>query len=207
MMAFLYSYAFIIGVLIVATLLLKAGWLKDEGSRKFIHIAVAHWFILAIHTFESAYAASIVPFSFIILNWLSWRFTLVRAMERTKQENEGLGTVYYALSLTIITFIAFRYDSLDAGLFAILAMGYGDGLSALVGKHFGKKTVYRKKTYIGSSVMFGCTMAIGFLLFPSRIGSVLLIALGATALEMFTKDGFDNLSVPLFIFFLSVVIL
>jgi len=206
-MAFIYSYAFILAVLIVATLLEKAGLLRGEGSRKFIHIAVAHWFILAIHTFEGAYAASIVPFSFIILNGLSWRFKLVRAMERTEQDNEGLGTVYYALSLTIITFIAFRYDYLDAGLFAILAMGYGDGLSALTGKHFGKKTVYRKKTYVGSSVMLVFTLAIGFILFPTQIGSVLLIALGATALEMFTKNGFDNLSVPLFIFFLSVVIL
>ncbi len=206
-MAFVFSYAFIAGVLGIATLFEKTKMFNDEGTRKFIHIAVAHWFILAIFIFDNALLASIVPFSFIILNYLSYRYNLVSAMERDTHNREDLGTVYYAVSLTIITFIAFQFSYKIEGLFAILAMGYGDGFGAVIGKRFGKTTVYSKKTYIGSTAMLFFTLIIGYILFPQRLLLVPLIALSATLLEIFTLEGYDNLSVPLFIFLLSVVIL
>jgi len=206
-LAFVYSYGFVVGILVLSTLLEKAKILNDEGARKFIHIAVAHWFILAIFTFDNAFLAALVPFTFILLNYLSWRFNLLSALERDDHSLADKGTIYYAVSLTIITFIAFSFDYQIEGLFAVLAMGYGDGFSALIGRQFGNRKIYRNKSYAGSLAMFGFTLIIGLLLFNAQWHLIIFIALAATALEMFTLKGYDNLSVPLTIFLLAVVIL
>jgi len=206
-MAFLYSYGFVVGILGLSTFLEKLNILKDEGARKFIHIAVAHWFILAMFTFENAFLVTIVPFTFIILNYLSYRFNLLSAMERDMHTKDDMGTVYYALSLTIITFFAFYFDYQLEGLFAILAMGYGDGFGAVIGKRFGRLKIYRNKSYIGSLAMLIFTLIIGIILFTTQWHLIIVIAFAATALEMFTLKGYDNLSVPLMIFLLAVVML
>ncbi len=206
-MPFLYSYGFVIGILLLTTLLEKRQIVGDEGARKLIHVAVAHWYILAMFTFDNAFLVTIIPLTFVLINYLSHRFNLLSAMERDQEDRHDLGTVYYAISLTIITFIAFYFDYRLEGLFAVLAMGYGDGFGAILGKRYGKKKVFHHKSYVGSFAMLFFTLLIGLIIFSSQWHFIILIAVIATFLEMFTVNGYDNLSVPLMIFFLSVVIL
>ena len=206
-MAFLYAYLFVGGILFLATLLDKFKFFTDEHSRKFIHIAVSHWFILAMFTFDDPYLAAFVPFTFIIFNYLSYRFNLVKAMERDKQDTSDLGTVYYAVSLTIITFVAFRFDYLNAGLFAVLAMGYGDAFGAIICRKVGGIKLFGTKTLAGSLTIFLTIVALGIFLLDNHVWEIIIIAIMASFIELYTKKGFDNLTMPLSIFFVLVLIL
>jgi len=208
MLELIIGFGFVFLILIIASLFERLHIFNDEGTRKFIHIGVSNWFILARFLFEDkTYLAIIAPLTFIVLNYLSYRYNLVSAMERDEKSVNDLGTVYYAISLTIITYFAFEYDYLKEGLFAILVMGYGDGLSAVFGKFFGKKKLYQNKSWLGTFTMFLVTMIIGLILFPELWYLMIFIALMMSMLELFTPKGLDNISVPLILFLFLVVIL
>ncbi len=201
------SYVFVGGVLGVATLLEKKQWLSDEGARKFIHVVVAHWILLAHFLIESTLVATVIPATFIILNYLSYRFNLLSAMEREKRQREDLGTVYYAVSLTIVTFFAFHFDLMNAAIVAVLAMGWGDGLAAVFGKAFKTFKLYKMKSFAGTLTVFLFTFVISLIVWQEAVFILLLVALLAAFIELYTPKGFDNLTVPLAIFFTLVLLL
>lgn len=209
MIALLFAYGFVFIILGIAILLDKTHIVDDEGSRKFIHIGVSNWWILAMFLFDqdTYYLAMIPPFSFIILNYLSYRFNLVKPMERKHKTENDLGTVYYAVSLFIIAYFAFYYDIIHIGALAILAMGYGDGFSAIIGGTCKSKVLYHKKTLAGLITVFAFTLIIGLILFPNQWYYILIIASVASGVELFTKKGLDNLTVPLIVFILGVLLL
>ncbi len=207
MIGLVVSYAFVGAILGLAQLIEKTNLLGSEGTRKFIHIAVAHWFLLAIVLFDNAWLASVVPASFIVLNYLSFRFNLVSAMERDEKTPENLGTVYYAISLTIVTYFAFTYELYAVGAFAILAMGWGDGLAGAIGKRYGRRKIYQAKTFFGTCTMFLTLLVLAFALIQEAYAYLLIVVAIGTLVELFTPSGFDNLSVPLFLFFSVVMIL
>ena len=221
MIGVLLSFGFVFLVIGVATLFDKLNVFNDEGSRKFIHIGVANWWIVAMLVFapEDYLWAIIPPATFIVLNYLSYRFNLIKSMERDEQSANDLGTVWYAVSLLIVTFIAFYSASLEAshwlfhsdalriGALSILAMGYGDGLSAVLGKHIPSRKLYGNKSLVGSLTMLVATLTIALILFPSLWFIMVLVAIAATLIELFTPKGLDNLSVPLILFLLLMVIL
>lgn len=209
MIALLFAYGFVFIILGIAILLDKSHILDDEGSRKFIHIGVSNWWILAMFLFDqdTYYLAIIPPFTFIILNYLSYRFDLVKPMERKNKTENDLGTVYYAISLFIIAFFAFYFDITKIGALAILAMGYGDGFSAIIGRTFKSRVLYHKKTLAGLLTVFIFTLIIGLILFTNQWYYIIIIASVASGVELYTKKGLDNLTLPLIVFILGVLLL
>lgn len=196
------SVLFVVGILGTSTVLSQKQKLSNESSRKFIHIAVANWWIIAMIFFNNAWYAAIVPAIFIVLNYASYRLDLVKAMER--KEDKTLGTVYFPISLLILVFLSFgAWNRPEIGAMGILIMGYGDGLAAVFGQRYGKKKIYKKKSWIGSIAMFTASLIVAVILFALYASTVpfwffyaLLLALIATLLELFIGDGMDNLAVP-----------
>jgi len=92
------SYVFIAIVIVSAKLFEKAG---KEASRKYIHIVLSNWWIIAMVFFNSPVWASIGPLSFVFINYVSYKFNLIKSMERDEAEKDGLGTVYYAITLLV----------------------------------------------------------------------------------------------------------
>ena len=130
LLGILTSYIFIGIIIMLAKLFEKFG---KEASRKFIHISLANWWFIAMYFFDNAIWASLVPLSFVIINYISYKKNLISVMERESQD--GLGTVYYALSLLIISIFTFGIIKRpEIGLCSILIMGYADGLAAVIGK-------------------------------------------------------------------------
>jgi phytol kinase len=208
MLGVLYGFAFIFIVLNVASLLQRKKLLGDEGARKFIHIGVSNWIIIPVVFIDNVYLALIAPVLFIIINFLSYKYNLIPAMERDQKSTNDLGTVYYAISLTIIVYLMYALDLKTEGIFAIAVMGWGDGLAAVFGKQFGAKKIFEKynsKTYIGSFTMGFMTLLLG-LGFMNSLPLILLVVLTAIIVEYLTPKGFDNLTVPLLIFLLLGVI-
>lgn len=195
------SYIFIGIVIIAAKFFEKAG---EETSRKFIHIMLANWWFIAMYFFTNAFWASLVPMSFVIINYISYKKNLISVMER--KEQDGLGTVYYAISLLIISIIAFGIiKKPEIGLCPILIMGYGDGLAAVIGKSiksYEYKILETKKSVAGSTTMFLISFII-LAIFLYTTGNNLwilksiILAVILTIVEAISIKGTDNLTIPI----------
>ena len=139
-------------VLASSKLLNKFG---EEASRKFVHIMLANVWLFMIYFFDSVIWASILPAAFVVINSLSYKFNIMKSIER--EENDGFGTIYYAMSLLIISVFTFLIGKPVIGLLGVLIMGYGDGFAAIIGQKI-KSKKYKignsQKSFAGSLTMF-----------------------------------------------------
>lgn len=196
------SFVFIGIVIASAKLVEKAG---KEAGRKYIHIILCNWWFIAMYFFDNAIWATIVPFLFVIINYLSYQKDIIKIMEREEGKKDGMGTVYYAISLLILSILCFS-GIMDPkiGLVGILIMGYGDGFAAVIGKKIkskeykiGKNTI---KTIAGSFTMLLFSFIIlaiflaptPFWYIKAIVASILL-----TIVEAISIKGTDNITVPL----------
>lgn len=199
------SILFVVMILVSAKVFEKAG---KEASRKYIHIMLANWWVIAMIFFDSMIWASFVPALFVVINYLSYKKGLIKVMERDSKDanKESLGTVFYALSLFILALLTFGpINNPVIGLCGIFVMGYGDGFAAVIGQAV-KSPEFRiknnKKTLAGSGTMFVVTLIIMAIYF-SNIGTEyvaiksVLVAMLMTIIEAISIKGTDNLSVPL----------
>lgn len=200
------SYLYIGLVIIGAKVFEKRG---KEASRKFIHIMLGNWWIIAMYFFTNVWSAIFVPITFVIINYLSYKKDLIKVMERDEQD--GLGTVYYAVALLILAIVAFGiFKQPVLGLVPTLIMAYGDGLAAIVGKKI-KSKKYKlgdtKKSFAGSLTMFIITTLLIGAYFRFSFGTTfwvgthwpvvsILAGFAITALEAVSGKGWDNITVP-----------
>lgn len=100
------SIIFIGIILISAKLFETAG---KEASRKYIHIMLSNWWIIAMVFFDNIFTAAIMPALFVVINYASYKMDIIKVMERDEGEEnkDSLGTVYYALTLLILTLLTF----------------------------------------------------------------------------------------------------
>ena len=209
-LAISYGYIFLImGIALVTKITFKV---STDISRKIIHIGVGNWVIFAYSLFDSALFLAIVPASFIVLNYLSYKFKIIKAME---QEDESLGTVWYAVSLLVLILVGFYTGQKELAIAGILCMTYGDGFAAIIGKKFGKNLPFgdfENKSIPGFLTMFIMSFFVVYftlLIFngKSLILIALITALASALLEAASKNGYDNLSVPFGVSFVLWVLL
>ena len=180
-----------------------------EASRKFIHIMLGNWWFVAMYFFTNVWYAAVAPLTFVIINYLSYKKNLIKVMERDEQD--GLGTVYYAVALLVLAIVSFGiFKQPSLGLVPTLVLAYGDGLAAIIGKKI-KSKKYKlgdtKKSFAGSLTMFIIsTFLIGAHL-AFNLGTTfwfgthwpvvaVLAGFAITALEAVSGKGWDNISVP-----------
>lgn len=177
---------------------------SKEASRKFIHITLAGYWIIAMLFFDNVIWASIAPISFVIINTISYKYNIISTMER--EEQDGYGTIYYAISVLILSIVTFGIINKPlVGLAGMFVMCFGDGFAAIIGKRFGKKKYTiggTTKSYIGSFTMLIITFGIIFAIFnylnvEYTIAKAILTAIIATILEAVSIKGTDNITVPL----------
>jgi phytol kinase len=211
------SYVFVFGFIGVATILLRRGALTPAVTRKVIHIGVAHCWLIAMALMDDPWVASVGPASFIIINTLAIRFHLLPAMDEGA-DARNWGTVYFPISLLILVNICWRaVVPVWVGGIAVLVLGWGDGLAAIVGESRNKIRLRRRnkirlrrrggKSVAGTAVMFGASFAVTlcftlvfnprFSVLAAAIGVSALTASAATAVEVLTPLGIDNITVPL----------
>lgn len=200
------SLAFVLGVIGLSTLLEQKHLLSGEGTRKFIHIAVCNWWLIAMAYFTSPWWAAVVPLLFVFVNYISYKKQVFKAMERGGGL-EDLGTVYYAISLLVLALWSFGIGKPYIGCLGIFIMGYGDGFAAVVGQAVISPRIGRRKSLAGSLtvLIFGTLItAVMLNLFTPAVPLYFALVMGLVAalLEAFTPMGFDNLSLPLVTSFL-----
>ena len=71
LLGLLISYGYVFGILLMGEGIRKLWQLSPEFTRKFVHIGVGNWYILALLLFTSKVYALIPPLTFIVLNYAS----------------------------------------------------------------------------------------------------------------------------------------
>ena len=212
----LVSFTYIALVIVSAKIFEKKG---KEISRKFIHIMLGNWWIIAMLFFDNVWFAAFGPAVFVVVNYLSYKKDLIKVMERDEQD--GFGTVYYALSLLILAIVSFGiFKNPVLGLVPTLVMAYGDGLAAIIGKNTKSKR-YKlsdtKKSFAGSLTMFLIALIFigGYLWYTNATVFwttthwtliSIMMAFCITAIEAISGKGIDNISVPISTLLLLILI-
>ncbi|MGC9038060.1 MAG: diacylglycerol/polyprenol kinase family protein [Roseiflexus sp.] len=211
------SYAYAIGLLLFGEVLHRFAGLPADLTRKMIHIGAGMWVFGILALFDH-WEIGIIPFAtFIFVNFILYRYRIVRAMDR---EDSSPGTIYFALAITLIFAFLWRPQGpVDRGVAAtagVMAMTWGDALAALTGQRIGKRryTIGQStRTLEGSAMMFAASaiaMLLTMLFLPGSawapfapvadpirvVGAAFLGAAVATAVEAVSPHGTDNLSVP-----------
>lgn len=212
------SYGYAGGLLVLAELVRRWRGYPQDFTRKIVHVGAGMWVFGVLALFDTWYIG-IIPFaSFIVINYLLWRYKVLGAMDA---QDSTPGTVYFAVSITILFGLFWRTGSPDdRGYIAAagaMAMTWGDSMASLIGRRFGRHhytVLDSTRSFEGSAafiVAAGLAMALTLLLVPGSALGPLTPALGAglaltTALvsaslaavaEAVSPAGTDNLSVPL----------
>lgn len=204
-------YGIIVSILYIGILFISASVFEKAGkeaSRKYLHIMLSNWWIIAILFFDNAIWASVMPAIFVVINYISYKKDIIKVMERDEgdENKDSPGTVYYAISLLILAIISFGIAKNPLiGLTGIIVMGYGDGMAAVIGQGIKSKEFHiagKKKTVAGTVAMFTVTLMImiGFSTYVGATHGVIkavTIAVLATIAEAVSIKGTDNLTVPL----------
>jgi len=205
------SFIFVFTIIGISEVLKKKGILSVEGSRKFVHVGVSNWWLLAMYMIPNYIFALIPLLIFVVLNYMSYKKNIFSSMERGKGK-EDLGTVYFPLSLAVLVLFTWwdgvLFKNPYYGAVGALVMGYGDGFAAILGDQYGKHVYHirgSKKSIEGSAAMFVfsflVTIIILFLEFHTLNGLhfliAFLVAVVSTLIEGITPLGFDNITVPI----------
>ena len=195
------SYVFIALILISAKMFEKSG---KEATRKYIHIMLCNWWFIASYFFTNVIWACMVPLSFVVINYWSYKKGIIDIMERESTQQDGLGTVDYAISLFVLSIFSFGIlKRPEIGLVGVLTMGYGDGLAAVMGQTIKSKEYQigsSKKTVVGSATMFVVTaiiVSIFLMHTPFWYIKAFVVSLLITMVEAISIKGTDNLTVPI----------
>ncbi len=203
------------GVIGFASVVRKLG-ASVEISRKLVHILLSNWILLALEVYNTAWAC-VVPACFVILNYLSFHNKFFSAIER--DNDNSLGTVWYALSLFLLCLVGYFLNVPWIAACGMLAMGYGDGIGALIGKRWGKlhfTGIYSKKSlegtfavmlFSGLSVWFVCTTYANHLSPRFTLIIAISCAISAAVIELFSPLGIDNLTLPLSVSFIVFLLI
>ncbi len=210
------SYLYAFGLLFAVEALGKRLRWPQYATRKLVHIGAGMWVWAILAVFDT-WLYGLIPFAtFIVLNYLFYRYQLFQAMDAT---DSSPGTVYFAFSITLLFALFWRTDGVDRvplAVAATMAMTWGDGVASLVGQRFGRHcyTVFgHRRSWEGTVAMvmasFGAVF-ITLLLLPASglspgstgiplsraVILALVVAVVGALVEGLSPAGTDNLSVP-----------
>jgi phytol kinase len=201
---------FILGLVLVSIFLVlitsELWWRKraihGEFSRKFVHITVGS-FVAFWPFFLSWHEIQFLSIAFLIVVGVSKRLGVFQSIHSVQRPTWG--EFFFAAAVGLVTLITH-----DKWIYmaALLQMSLADGLAAVVGVRFGRRSQYSVLGHtksVAGSVTF-CVVSFLLLVVLTHYGDVVvpiaaLIALPFVAgiVENFGVQGLDNLLVPILI--------
>ncbi len=213
-LGYILTFGWVFLVLGLTLALKKKTGADDEVSRKIVHVCVAFAYIPMYFCFGSTWHLLVPPAVFIVLNAVSYRRGLFAAMERTDESKKSLGTVYYAVSMTVMAALCLAAPRcLPCYAMGLFCMALGDGFAPIFGAiRRGNRRLFGERTLYGTiSVFVICLIVAALISAIFRMGlpawAIALIALAAAALELIGSRGLDNLTLPLGVFLLSTLLM
>ena len=201
----------IIIILLIAFLCKKYFPEKEELSRKIIHIGTGPVILLA-WLFDIPKNIAFFSSLFITISLgLNYQYRLLGAIEDI--DRKSFGTIAYGISITLLLLLFWpRYQSSIS--IGVLSMAFGDGLAGLVGRSIkSQKWLVLGQT---KSIAGTLTMTSAVAITTSVISNVndlglqpidiLVISLIATILEQVSPWGIDNITVPVGVTCLGILL-
>jgi phytol kinase len=176
--------------------------LRDEISRKFVHLTVGT-FVAFWPFFLSWDTIKILSVAFLTGVLISKYFNIFQAIHSVQRPTWG--ELFFAAIVGILAFVT-HYKWIYA--VSLLQMSLADGLAAVIGEFYGKKQRYHvfghAKSVAGTLTFFVVSFLL--LVFYSlysgthlSLSLMLELSFGAALLENLAVHGFDNLLVPLMV--------
>lgn len=201
-MLMLFACAITLAVLCVGEFGWRRGWLRNEFGRKFVHIIVGS-FVAFWPLFLTWNQIFFLSAAFVVVVGVSKYFGIFRAIHSVQRPTWG--EIFFAISVGLLALI-----TQDGWMYmaALLHMSLADGLAAIAGTQFGKRTQYvvlgHPKSIVGSAVFFFVSVAIltGYSIGTETSMSWMVIVgtgLVATVLENVSTSGLDNITVPVWV--------
>ena len=202
----------IITILIIAFLCKRYFPKQEELSRKIIHIGTGPVILLAALFDIQKNIAFFSAFSITIALGLNYQYRLLPAIEDI--ERKSFGTIAYGISITLLLLIFWPRYSISISI-GVLSMAFGDGLAGLIGRSITSP----KWSILGQtkSIAGTFTMATVVAILTKTISSfnsleiqpleIIVISLVATLLEQISPWGIDNLTVPIGVTFLGILLI
>ena len=174
--------------------------IKNEVSRKTIHISVAV-FVAFWPYYLSYLYIEYIAIALIIVILISRRFGLFQSIEQVKRNT--LGELFFPLGILIAALLSPQKEIFTI---AILCVGLGDGLAALVGQKYGHSNRYRIfkgfKSIAGSLTVFLVSLVV--LILTNYFGhmhlalvSFIILPLDVALVEAFAPLGSDDFLIPI----------
>ncbi len=214
LLGYILTFGWVFLTLGLTLLLKKKTGADDEVSRKIVHVAVAFAYLPMYFFLRGTWHFIVPPAIFIVLNAVSYRRGLFAAMERTDESKKSLGTVYYAVSMTVMSALCVRVPRcLPCYAMGLFCMALGDGFAPIFGAiRPGNRRLLGERTLYGTLSVFVISLIVAAVISALfRMGlpfwAMGLFALAAAVLELVGSRGLDNLTLPLGVFLLSTLLM
>jgi len=190
-------------IIFIALLVNESLWhkkkIKNELARKSIHISVAVF--AAFWPYYLSYKnIDYIAVAFIIVIMFSRMFGLFQSIKQVKRNTQG--DYFFPLGILLLSLVAPQKEIFTV---ALLCVGLGDGLAALVGQKYGRKNSFKifsgNKSVAGSLTVFIVSLII--LAFVDYFGhmrleliSLIIMPLCVSVVEALSPYGSDDLFIP-----------
>ena len=195
-MRYIVGYGYLAVVFLVVMLAGKLFRLSVEVSRKIAHILIGFTWVILYYGFitnENAlwFEVLVMPVTFILVNYLSYRYKIFTFIEREGEKNHP-GTVYYAIAMTVLMTLTIFFPAtvIPSGI-AVFCLSFGDGAASLIGSFFGKygPRITKTKSLIGSlacavGAIAGVYLMMLFVPFSLPFYAVVIIGVTTAACEL-----------------------
>lgn len=209
--------------------LASKNYLSKKLSRKIVHIGTGPIFLLCWLFFPdnlwSKYVAAVIPFLITLQFFLIGIGVIkdqgsVDAMSRSGDPKEILkGPLFYGIAFIIVTILFWRNSPL--GIITLMILCGGDGIADIVGRNISSPTLKwsKNKSIAGSIAMFigGFIFSTVLVLIFIKSGylhldltqsilKIIILNLVATIVESLPISDWDNVTVPLAVIFVGLII-
>jgi len=178
---------------------------KTEFTRKLVHFGSGALALSFPLLFDSSCPVFALCGSFLVILKLSKKQGHLQSVHAVKRKTHG-AALFPIVVMACFSLMEFT-SNLQLYYLPLLVLAISDPLAALVGKRFpyGKYTFRgHTKTILGSLGFLFSAFLLALLVLSSEmmdssltIKYALIAALAATGAEALSKDGFDNLTIPL----------
>ncbi len=228
-LAFIVTLVLCVLWLRIIDFLASKNYLSKKLSRKIVHIGTGPIFLLCWLFFPdnlwSKYVAAVIPFLITLQFFLIGIGVIkdqgsVDAMSRSGDPKEILkGPLFYGIAFIIVTILFWRNSPL--GIITLMILCGGDGIADIVGRNISSPTLKwsKNKSIAGSIAMFigGFIFSTVLVLIFIKSGylhldltqsilKIIILNLVATIVESLPISDWDNVTVPLAVIFVGLII-
>ncbi len=182
--------------------------LKVELTRKFVHVGTGLLALLFPLMLGSHWWVLLLCASFAVLLSYSLRFDLLKSINAI--DRRSVGSLAYPVAVYGCYLVySYQHGQLIYYYLPLMILAISDPLAALSGRRWpygAYRIVGANKTITGSVAFFVSAFLVTFISWPcvhgpslasDQVLAMVLIALLATVAEALSRDGYDNVTIPI----------